>query len=494
VSRRGRIVLLVILAAAAAIRLYRLGHFSYGLDEILQCYWLKGSWAFFWKALRGDAYHPPLDYLVDRLFEAFRPGDAARKLPAVVWGIATIGAFAALLARRVGERTGLAAAALLAAAPFHVRFSQELRPYSLSLFLLCLSLYALERYLERPGPLRLALLYLACLGTAYALYTAAFVLALAAGAMLLEDSVDADPARSRAARRFLLFSPAFGLALWLGYLPWWPVLRELASRPPAAVAVPLTLSRVDRILAFLAFAPDDGYRLGVTGALFALLAGVGMIEAAWHRRARFLIAWSAGGLAGIEILGRIHPHYDFARRFVPAGPGLVAVAGLSLGAFLARPVTRLAGAVLLAAVLVLDGRGVRVYFREGRADWRTLADELRRRAVLYERIFTENQYSQLAVAFYLVGPTWLYDVESRRPVSRDIPNLEGEIVRLTWSWKPGKRAWLVLAGVPRHDDLRRWAERFPGQAFPKAESAVLRRLDPSLRDASLALISGAHGP
>src|SRR3954470_1201508 len=152
VSRRGRIVLLVILSAAAAIRLYRLGYFSYGLDEILQCYWLKGSWAFFWKALRGDAYHPPLDYIVDRLFEGFGPGAAARKLPAVAWGIATIDVFASLLARRIGEKAGLAAAALLAVAPFHVRFSQELRPYSLSLLLLCLSLYALERYLERPRP------------------------------------------------------------------------------------------------------------------------------------------------------------------------------------------------------------------------------------------------------------------------------------------------------------------------------------------------------
>src|SRR5262249_56972686 len=133
----------------------------------------------------------------------------------------------------------------LALAPFHVRFSQELRPYSLGLLLLCLSLYALERFLERPSAVRLALLYLACLGTASALYTAAFVLALVAGGMLLEDSFDADLTRRREARRFLVFSPAFGFALWLGYLPWWPVLRELASRPPAAEAVSLTPGRID---------------------------------------------------------------------------------------------------------------------------------------------------------------------------------------------------------------------------------------------------------
>ena len=493
-SRRGRYVLAGILAAAAAIRLYRLGHFSYGLDEILQSDWIAGSSDFFWRSLRGDAYHPPLDYVVDRAFEALGPSDAARKLPSVVWGLATIAAFAGVLSRRLGETAGLTGAALLALAPFHVRFSQELRPYSLGLLFIALSLYLLERFLERPGVLRLALLYLACLGACYSLYTAAFVLALAAGVLLLEDAFDRDPARRRAARRFLLFSPAFAFALWAGYLPWWPVLRELSSRPPAAEVVALTLSRVDRILAFLAFAPDDGYRLGGAGALFVLLLAAGAVQAARRPRARFLLAWGIGGLAGIEILGRIHPHYDFARRFVPAGPGLAALAALSLAALLARPVTRLAGGALLAAALVLDARGLRVYFREGRADWRTLTDAIRAQSAPSERVFTENQYSQLAVAFYMVGPRWLCDVQTGRPVSRDVPNLEGQAVRLTWAWKPGSRAWLVLAGVPQSPALREWARRLPCREYPRAERAVLCRLDPETRDASLALISEAHGP
>jgi len=225
-----------------------------------------------------------------------------------------------------------------------------------------------------------------------------------------------------------------------------------------------------------------------------LVAAAGLAVALARRGTRCLAAWGIGGLAGIEVLGRIHPHYDFVRRFVPAGPGLTALAAVALAALLARPVTRLAGAALLAAVLVLDGRGLRVYFLGGRADWRTLADYLRAHADPSERVFTENQYAQLCTAYYLVGPRWLEDVETKRPVARDLPNLEGETVRLTWAWRPGARAWLVLAGEPRHPELRRWAEAFPGIDFPKAEGAVLRRLDPDRRDASLALISAAHGP
>jgi hypothetical protein len=144
-----------------------------------------------------------------------------------------------------------------------------------------------------------------------------------------------------------------------------------------------------------------------------------------------------------------------------------------------RPRLRPIAAILVATVLFFDLRSLGVYFHEGRADWRTLADFLRRASPPAERVFTENQYSQLCVAFYLVGPDWLFEGGKR---GREVLNLEGEIVRLTWSWAPGTRAWLVLAGEPRHAELRRWAAIFPSFPFPKAEGADLRRLDPALRE------------
>ncbi len=100
--KRFNAALAAILVIAAAIRLYRLDHFSYGLDEILQAYWIQGDWAFFWKSLKFDAVHPPLDYLVARMVEYLAPADWARKLPAVFWGLGTIGVLAALIRRRAG--------------------------------------------------------------------------------------------------------------------------------------------------------------------------------------------------------------------------------------------------------------------------------------------------------------------------------------------------------------------------------------------------------
>ena len=118
------------------MRLCRLDHFSYNLDESLQTYWIHGSWSFLWQALTFDAFHPPLDYVLGRILEPLGPSDPIRKLLPVLWGTVGIAVFGRFLARRAGETAGLVGAALLAFSPYHVRYSQELRPYALGLLLL----------------------------------------------------------------------------------------------------------------------------------------------------------------------------------------------------------------------------------------------------------------------------------------------------------------------------------------------------------------------
>jgi 4-amino-4-deoxy-L-arabinose transferase-like glycosyltransferase len=472
-----------LLVAAAVVRLYRLDHFSYGLDEILQGYWIHGSWDFFWKSLRFDAVHPPLDYLVARGLEAFDPADWVRKLPAVFWGTATVLALGILVGRRAGRTAGVLTSVLLAFAPFHVRYSQEFRPYALGLFLLCVALLLLDRFLERPGIVRLLALYLACLATAYALYLAAIVLGVAAVAILTEDSFAEDPVRRRAARRFLIASPLFATALFLAYLPWWWVVIEAARRPPPVPAEAISWSRLGRTLAFFAFAHDDGDKFVWGTALWALLFVAGTAVALRQRGLRFLLVWCFGGFLLIEALEHIHPHWYVSRWFLPAG--------VVLPVFVALALTRLgqvrrglfATAIVLVAVLALDAKGLSMYFREGRADWRPLGRFLRSRPK-QERIFTENQYSELCVAFYVDGPYWLY---AGGHLGRDIWNLDGEVVRLTWSWKPGTTAWLVLGGNPPSPALRSWAGNFAATAFPTAEGAILLHLDPALREKSFGL-------
>ncbi len=475
--KRFNAVFAATLVLAAAIRLYRLDYFSYGLDEILQAYWIQGDWAFFWKSLKFDAVHPPFDYLIARAVEYLAPADWARKLPAAFWGLGTIVVLATLVGRRAGRRAALMTALLLAFAPFHVRYSQEFRPYSLGLFALCLSLLCLDRFLERPGFPRLAALYIACLATAYSLYLAAIALALAAAAMLAEDSFSTDLARRRAARRFFAWSPLFAALLFLAYLPWWPVVLEAGRRPPAVPAEPVSWSRLGRTLSFFAFAPDDGDPFRWTTALWVALLVAGVVLAYRTPRLRFLLVWCLGGAVVIEILGHLHPHWYVTRRFLPAGIALPVLVALPFARMRSRRVLAF-GALAAAALIVFDVGGLNGYFREGRADWRPLGNFLKNRP-RQERIFTENPYAELCVAFYVEGPEWLY---RGGRLGRDVWNLDGEIVRLTWSWKPGTTAWLVLGGQPRYHDLRSWAEIFPSTPYPTAEDAILKRLDPTLRD------------
>ncbi|HYK43167.1 MAG TPA: glycosyltransferase family 39 protein [Thermoanaerobaculia bacterium] len=480
-ASRDRVTLAAVTIIAAAVRLFRLDHFSYGLDEIIQGYWIQGSWDFFWKSLRFDAVHPPLDYLLARLIESVHPADWVRKVPDVLWGTLTVPALALLVGRRAGRTAGIVSAILLAAAPFHVRYSQEFRPYSMSLFLLAAALLLFDCFLERPSAIRLALLFAATLATAYTLYFAALVLAIAAGAMVMEDSFSSEPGRRRHARRFLLWSPAFAGTLFLAYLPWWPVVVEAGRRPPMAAAAPLTLARADRTVSFFLFATEGDQPLGIAGALYLVLILAGLMIAIRRPGTRFLAAWSLGGFLAIELVGQLHPHYDFVRRFLPAGLALAPLAAVALAAIRGPARGRAPAALAVAAILLVDGRSLARYFSSGRADWRPLAAYLRRRPP-GERVFTENQYTQLCVAFYVVGPNWLFDGGR---TGRQIPNLEGDPSRLSYSWPPGERAWLVLAGEPRSAPLRLWAMQLPERSFPSAEDAMLADLEPSLREEAL---------
>lgn len=474
------------MAGGAAVRFFRLDHFSYGLDEILQSYWLHGTQDFFWKSIRFDAVHPPLDYLAGRAIENLHPSDWQRKLADVAWGTGTIAALGILIRRRVGFPAGALAALLLAFAPFHVRYSQELRPYALGCLLLVLSLVALDRFLERPTVARLLAVYAACLATAYTLYIAAVVLAVAAGGLLVEDALSDEPDRKRRAARFLIWSPAFGLALFLAYLPWMPVVLEAARRAPPVSATPLTWERAGKTIAFFGFEPRDRAPFRRRDWLSVALAAAGCVAALRTRGARFLAGWCLGGLAAVETLWQLHPHWDAMRRYLPAGLALPALAAVAF-AWVGRSKIGFPLAVaILSVTLLLDGSAMSAYFQDGRPDWRPLARTIRARPPA-EPVFTENQYSQVCVAYFVVGPHWLYEqMTAGTPKSgRPIPNLEGEIQRLTYSWKAGTTAWLVTSSGTPAPELRHWAAQFPRLDFPAAEGARLYRLDPALRESAL---------
>jgi hypothetical protein len=458
-------VSLGIAAGAILVRLAWVDRSSYWLDEIMETFTIRETWSGLWRSLHWQALHAPLDYVIRKLFESVDPADWVRRLPGIVWGAGCVFAFGSLIRRRGGDAMGLSAALLLAVAPYHVRYSQEVRPYALGLLLLCCAVLALEAYLAAGRSRDLLLLYLCCLATLYTLYLAAVVLALAAAALLIEDAFDEDTARRIRARRFLARSPLFIGALALGYLPWLPTFLKALRQPAMSTAPAWSVHRVARLVSYFGFAPRDAHPWGASDLFFGALLVGGLLIALRRPRLRFLIVWGIGGSVFLEVLEHRHPTYDSIFHWLPSGLGLTALAGVALGWILKSRVwlgVKLALAALFFSVAL---HSLSLYFRQGRSDWRPMALFLARTPSA-ERIFVENQYTQLCLGHYIVGPDWLC---CKRAGQREIVNLDGDLARLMAAWDRTRSAWLVLAAGPRSEVLRSWASSFPSIAFPTAE-------------------------
>ncbi len=473
---------IVLAFLSASIRFLRFNHFSFWLDEILELYTVRDTWSGLWRSLRWQGLQAPLDYVLQKLwFSVAGGGPLHRALPAV-WGVLGVLCLGRLMARRGNLHVGIVAGAFLALAPFHVRYSQEVRPYSLGMLFLAAALLSLDSYLEQPRGLVLAAFYACCLGSLYSLYLSAFVLALTAGALVTEDAWSMEPRRRVAARAFFKWSPVHALVIAAGTLPWWAVVWTGIRSAPMTTAPTLTAGRVFRYLGYFGFNPNDGYPLERQGVFFACLVVAGIVLAARTPRLRFLLVWAILGIGGIEILEQRHPTYDSIFHWLPAGMALAPLAALPIAALVRRRGTVVLGTVLAAVVAVLYARGLTRYFEAGRPDWRPLARALAARPLApyhsadlsREQLFVENGWTQLCLAYYLVGPRWSC-CRTQRDIQ--IANVDGDRARLEKAWRDGSDAWLVLAAGPRSPALRDWAARFPGTKFPGAElGATLRHL------------------
>jgi 4-amino-4-deoxy-L-arabinose transferase-like glycosyltransferase len=102
-----------------------------------------GGWRGTLQAVSRTEWTPPLYFLLLRLWvKLFGERDLILRLLSVILAVATIPAIF-LLGRRVfDEKTGLAAAAVLALLPSHIQFSQEVRAYALAVLLTTLASWA----------------------------------------------------------------------------------------------------------------------------------------------------------------------------------------------------------------------------------------------------------------------------------------------------------------------------------------------------------------
>jgi len=167
-SREGWIVAGV-MAAGAIPRLFYLGGKSIWLDEAFSMAISRRSLIDMLALVVLSDTHPPLYYLLLKLWMSLGDGEAHVRLLSALFSIAAIPVMYNLAAHLYGDRrVGLIAAAILAVSPFQVWYAQEARMYAMLTFLVLLSAYFLFRALQS-GDLRDWVGYV--IATTLALYT-----------------------------------------------------------------------------------------------------------------------------------------------------------------------------------------------------------------------------------------------------------------------------------------------------------------------------------
>lgn len=151
---RNTLPLLAIVALGGFLRVYRIGSQGLWIDEAFSI-WLGSQplgemlrWV-----VRVDQ-HPPLYYTLLHLWLALGDDEATVRALSALFGTLTI-PVAYLLGRRLADKkVGLLTALILAVSPFHVRFAQEARMYTLLMLNGSLALYALVHLLTDPRATR----------------------------------------------------------------------------------------------------------------------------------------------------------------------------------------------------------------------------------------------------------------------------------------------------------------------------------------------------
>ncbi len=243
-GKTARIFLLsVIVLAAVFFRLKGLTFQSLWLDELINLYNSSPavSLGHAIRFCREAEHTPPLFYILIWVWQRiWGPGEFSARLLPALFGVLGVGGIYYLGRELFSAKTGLVAAAITALLSFHIRYSQEARPYSLLFVTVVLSYLFLVRLLSRPGWKNVLLYWLFTVLLLYSHYYGLFVFA----AQLFLIAVvlgSAGPKRNALLKKLL---PAL-LLVGLAYLPWLP-----------------TLFRMVRIDAFWIKTPAPGFFIG----------------------------------------------------------------------------------------------------------------------------------------------------------------------------------------------------------------------------------------
>ncbi len=386
----GRLVWAVVLLGGL-LRLYRYDALSLWVDEGLTVEFGR----FPWDTVLGlhGAYetHPPLYFALVKAAETLAPELTAGRLVSVLAGTLTLPLVYILAARLIAPHGGLATTGVLAVSPLHIWYSQEARPYALSVLFVCASYLALANFYRsgyRPGSATHSGLWAALYGLTVllALYTEYSVLyALAPQAALLLYLLIKQG-------KSVLWLWGAGLAGVVGFLPWLPQLlgtaHDYANLQASYLGV--SLPRVwASVLSVLGIGGHGSYFAGAVPApwdrwptwhvimLIAILPTVALGLLAVKRHGTYALLTMVGLLAGTIAVGAFISVFraGYAERtvlYALLGWALLAGAAATVTGRIIRPVAWAS----LAVTVVLSLMTLWAIYKGGeKQHWRDLAQD-----------------------------------------------------------------------------------------------------------------------
>jgi hypothetical protein len=455
-----RLGLLAIIGLGFVLRLHSLASESLWYDELLQLDIAQGPLTSIWSRLPRHAALP-LDYLISHYWILLGRDEAWVRLPAVVVGTLTLPVAFQLGRLLLGRSAGLLLMTLLAVAPMHVSYSQEVRPYALMVLGVALAAYGFWGFLQTA-----ARRYLPALQAGVLIFSLAHFFALAVyGTFILYLGIGWLAGRHwRRVAATLLALVATSLLPLLIYLAlgWGqPLLRvgggfvetavferarfslDYAQKPNRGMGPHLDWSFIE----FWVAAPL-GAGPGRSVWVFNGLAGLGFVHLMARRR------YQAGLFLGLWLVVSptlilaflLYRGTFFAPRYLiyllPAYLALVALGLLALPSLFRRgglPRLALAGFVISGACIFGDlGRELeRLYRRQDKEDWRLVA-----------RFITANAAAGDAIIPVNTEPVvnWYYPPASAEVGHfTDLPTIRSNVSQ-------AGRSWVILSRISSYID------------------------------------------
>lgn len=396
---------LALVVAALSLRLWHLDARSIWLDESFTAlHSVFPAWDLWTQAITNK---PPLFYHITAAFWSPGDGEFWLRLPAALFGTATVMLGWLLGHRLAGMAGGLVLGLLLLVSDLNVAFSQNARHYTLltvGWLLVLLGVLRLvdERTLPRPSAGALALLGVGAVVMLHS-HPVAIHFLFAAGLAYLV--VLATTKRWSVAR---LAMPIGALVLaGLTLLPWLPVVIRMFADGDVKFHWLAQPTPGDALRQFATLFggngnfdyPDARWAPAVAVTL-AVLGGTGLVHYFSRRdaaRGSLLIGTLLLPPLLIWLTGVWKPMY-MQRTIMPAH--VSALAGLMLLVVAPpRPILRAALTGLLTAVLAVSTAGYLLHHRQD--DWRGLAQQYRERAGSHDMLYLCRDYWYSAVEYYL---------------------------------------------------------------------------------------------